>query len=123
LEIRRREIWRSRIRGIAICVLEIKRDKAACPLIFQLDGRASGGTNVRNFLTASNELILWFSLPHITQDLYVTCNLLLGTRDIMFLEVIDKELVPPTTPAAGLGICSIWRIPIFTETLDEYFLY
>ena len=54
----------------------------------------------------------WFSLPHVTKNLDMACDLFLGARDTVPLEVIYEELVAPTAPAAGLGVCCVGGTPV-----------
>lgn len=59
--------------------------------------------------------VTWLSLPHVAQDLYVASDLLLGADDVVFLQVVDEELIAPATPSAGLGICGKGGGPVFAE--------
>lgn len=52
----------------------------------------------------------WLASPHVAQYLDVTRDLLLGSFDTMFLEMVDHELVAPATAAAGVG--SPRRLPV-----------
>ena len=43
------------------------------------------------------------SPPHVSEDLDVAGNLFLGALDAVTLEMIDEELVAPSTAATGVG--------------------
>lgn len=49
----------------------------------------------------------------------MTSYLLLGTFNTVFIEVIDKKLVPPSAPPTRLGVSCIRRFPVFLEALNE----
>lgn len=61
------------------------------------------------------------SLPHIAQHLDVAGDLFPRPFYAGLLEIIDEKLVPPPGPTTRKG--RPWRLPVFTETLDEYFFY
>lgn len=45
----------------------------------------------------------WLFPPHIAQNLDVAGNLFLGAFNAKFLEMIDEELISPTTATTGIG--------------------
>jgi len=61
----------------------------------------------------------WFALPHIPQNLNMACDLLLGSLYGVLVEIVDEKLIPPSAPAAGLGVGCVGRVPVLLEALDE----
>jgi len=49
-------------------------------------------------------------------------DLLFRSLDALLVEVVNEELIAPSTATAGLGICGIGRVPVFSETLYENLL-
>lgn len=56
----------------------------------------------------------WLASPHVAQYLNMASNLLLGSFDAMFLEMVYHELVAPATAASRVS--GPRRLPVLVQT-------